>query len=142
MFWKAGVASSTRFQTPPRRVTDLRDITYALGIKNEAIKETIIASIKAELDLRPELRNNARFAGLYSSGGQKRSAPGDENVFEPQVQPSATRRRLDIPRNAVAGPSCYNFGPPPQPKFDHTPNSTHITHHSRYRTLIMTTAVT
>jgi hypothetical protein len=38
-----------------KKVNELHDIAFALGIKDEGNKDTIIALIKAELSARPEL---------------------------------------------------------------------------------------
>ena len=50
-----------------KKVDDLRDIAYALGISDEGHKDSLMTSIKAELECQPELRNNIQFSGLYAT---------------------------------------------------------------------------
>jgi ASC-1-like (ASCH) protein len=52
-----------------KKVAELRDIAYALGLKDDGKKESLVSSIRSHLELHAELRTKAWFAGLYVSCG-------------------------------------------------------------------------
>ena len=88
------------------KVDDLRDIAYTLAIGDEGHKDSLLTSIKAELERRPDLRNHIRFSGLYTTRGQKRqvtAAPTNENL------PPENLRCLD------------QLAPPPDHHFSNMP---------------------
>ena len=97
-----------------KKVDDLRDIAYALGISDEGHKDSLLTSIKAELERRPELRDNIRFSGLYTTRGQKRNtiaAPTNENLPPANCQrdqPAPPDHRFS---HMPAGPSQQQFTP-------------------------------
>ena len=47
-----------------KKVDELRDICWALGQKDEGMKDALIAMIKMQL-ARPSIQNNLKFSGLY-----------------------------------------------------------------------------
>lgn len=66
-----------------KKVAELRDIAYALGLKDDGKKESLVSSIRSHLESHAELRTKARFAGLYVSRSQKRQASSDKNLAPP-----------------------------------------------------------
>jgi hypothetical protein len=68
-----------------KKVEELCDIAYALVLLEEGTKEALITLIKSNLEAHPELSQNPQFAGLFSSRGQWRPAPMNENIA-PQLR--------------------------------------------------------
>ena len=101
-----------------KTVDDLWDIAYALRISDEGHKDSLLTSIKAELECRPELCNNIRFSGLYTTRGQKRNtiaATTNENLPPANCQrdqPAPPDHRFS---NMPAGPSQQQFTPAQSP---------------------------
>ena len=100
-----------------KKVEDLRDIAYALAISEEGTKEVLVASIKSNLETQPELQQNPRFAGLFSSRSQQRPAPMNENI-PPQPQgpiadPSSHSAILNQAGQSHLHPAAasHTFGP-------------------------------
>ena len=51
-----------------KKVEDLCEIAWGLGLKEEGIKEEYIKAIKDYLDAHPELCDNEQWAGLFEHG--------------------------------------------------------------------------
>jgi len=98
-----------------KKVENLRDIAYALAISEEGTKEALITSIKSNLEAHPELRQNPRFAGLFSNRGQQRSASTKENVapqsLGPVAGPSSHRATSAGPSQLHPLAPAHTFGP-------------------------------
>jgi hypothetical protein len=60
-----------------------------LALSEEGTKEALITLIKSNLEAHPELWQNPQFAGLFSSRGQQRSTPTNENIA-PQLRGPVT----------------------------------------------------
>ena len=58
-----------------KKLDDLCNITYALGVKDEGTSYILIVAIKVELKSQADLHNSPRFSGLYTSWCQKRLHP-------------------------------------------------------------------
>jgi len=55
----------------PKKVEDLREIAWGLGLKEEGVKEDYIKAIKGYLDAHPELCDDERWAGLFDRGQRR-----------------------------------------------------------------------
>ena len=103
-----------------KKIDDLQDIAYALGISDEGHKDSLLSSIKAELERRPELQTKIQFSGLYTTRGQKRkatAAPTDKNL--PPANYPHLNQSVPLPgyfsNISAAGPSQPLGSPPNAP---------------------------
>ncbi|KAF8996431.1 hypothetical protein BDQ17DRAFT_1189324, partial [Cyathus striatus] len=48
-----------------KRKGELRDIAYALGLSVEGVKDEILARIERHFEQFPDLRDDARYVGLF-----------------------------------------------------------------------------
>ena len=55
----------------PKKVEELREIAWGLGLKEEGVKEDYIKAIKDCLNAHPGLRDNKRWAGLFDRGQRR-----------------------------------------------------------------------
>lgn len=120
-----------------KRVAELRNIAYVLGLNDEGTKDQLAAVIKSHFDTNPASKTKPLFIGLFSAArGQKRHAPadtGDENVLPPSsrqrteasdtpipvvpslLQPIARPSRLPIPHLPLQGTYIHHNIPFPNP---------------------------
>jgi hypothetical protein len=69
-----------------KKVGELQDIVYALGLKDDGTKAHLVSFIKAHLNARQDLRDKPQFAGLFP-GARGSKQPNNENDI-----PSRTRQ--------------------------------------------------
>jgi hypothetical protein len=119
-----------------KKVHELHDTAFALGIEDEGNKDMIITLIKAKLSTQPKLQENPRF-DLQDS-----ILPIDKNSC-PSIQPPAACHRLDIPLLVNIHPSStaglsqqmsHNFGlSQPMPRPSHTFSPYHLPQYISYK---------
>lgn len=74
-----------------KKKSDVQDIAFALSIPTAGTVNQLVDSIKAHLEVHPELKTDPRFVALYSNPrGRKRAIPDD---FNNENVPPATRSR-------------------------------------------------
>lgn len=87
-----------------KKVAELRDIAYALGLKDDGTKAVLASLIKVHLNSHPDLQINPQFAGLFpGSRAQKRSAPSASK--NENTAPPSNRCHLDPTPDTIAEPS-------------------------------------
>jgi hypothetical protein len=70
----------------PKKKQELQDIANALKISDSGTKEELHGRIKKHLDNNPELEEDQRFSGLFTSRGRRRSVqPQPQPAFQPII---------------------------------------------------------
>jgi len=92
----------------PKKVEDLHEIAWGLGLKEEGVKEDYIKAIKDYLNAHPELRDNEQWAGLFDCGQQCRAGPeiNNENL------PSSLPLQQYQPPSATPSAHAHYLNPP------------------------------
>ena len=107
-----------------KKVEELREIAWGLGLKEDGVKEDYIKAIKGHLDAHPELRDINRWTGLFDRSQRRRVAPeiNNENLapfpsqsFQPSSSTSSAHAYYFNPlQNPHLGPPFTIPYQPPQ----------------------------